>query len=146
MLSLLSRSAIKMAKPTTFQNMMAIRHFAIVSKFTKSHEWITFDTDTGLAKIGITDHAQHELGDIVHVDLPEIGNKYEKLDTIIAVESVKTAADVYCMVDGEVVAVNENLHDDSSLVNSSAQENGWMVEIKVTKPSQLDALLSHAEY
>ena len=94
-----------------------MRYFAIIKKFTKTHEWIQYNSDSGLAKIGITDHAQKELGDIVHVDMPKIGAKFEISETLLSVESVKTAAEVYQMVHGEVVAVNDKLGDDSGLVN-----------------------------
>ena len=75
------------------QNQM--RYFAVVRKFTKSHEWIELDEDTGIATIGITDHAQGELGDIVHVDLPNVGDEFSKQESISCIESVKTAADIY---------------------------------------------------
>ena len=79
------------------------RSFALVRRFTESHEWIELDTDTGNAKVGITDHAQAELGDIVHVDVPDVGTEFVCQDTIACIESVKTAADIYQMVDGEVI-------------------------------------------
>ncbi len=82
------------------------RSFAIIKRFTKTHEWISFDTETNVAKIGITDHAQKELGDIVYVDLPESGTEFSKSDVILQVESTKTAADVYQMVDGVVLEIN----------------------------------------
>ena len=122
-----------------------MRQFAIITKYTKSHEWIAFDTDTNTAKIGITNHAQKELGDIVHVDMPDIGDKFSILDSLVSVESVKTAADVYAMVDAEVVAVNEGIEDDAGVVNSSPQDEGWMVEVKCDK-KQLDNLLSQEQY
>ena len=123
-----------------------IRNFAIVTKYTKSHEWIRYDTETKLGKVGITDFAQKELGDIVHVEMPDIGDKHDKNSQIVAVESTKTAADIYIMVDGEIVNVNEQLEDDSSIVNSSPENEGWMVEIKVDSPSQLDDLMDADQY
>ena len=85
------------------------RYFTIVKKFTKTHEWIEVDTDTSIAKVGITDHAQSELGDIVHVGLPDVGTEFSKSEAISTVESVKTAADIYQMVDGDVLEINEAL-------------------------------------
>ena len=113
-------------------------------KYTKDHEWIKFDGD--IATIGVTDFAQKELGDIVHVELPGVGDKHEMNDQIVAVESTKTAADVYIMVEGEVVGVNEEVENDASLVNSSPEEEGWMVEIKVQQPGQLEELLTEDQY
>ena len=89
------------------------------------------DTDTGIATIGITDHAQMELGDIVHVDLPSIGLEFSKQEAISCIESVKTAADIYQMCDGEVVEVNEALNDDASLVNVDSEGKGWIMKVKM---------------
>ena len=97
-----------------FRNM---RYFSVVRKYTKTHEWIEVDTDTSIGTMGITDHAQGELGDIVHVGLPDAGTEFSKSDAISCVESVKTAADIYQMVDGEVVEVNESLADEPDLIN-----------------------------
>ena len=123
-----------------------MRYFALVRKYTKSHEWIELDTDSGIATIGITDHAQHELGDIVHIDLPEVGTEFSKQETISCVESVKTAADIYQMCDGEVTEVNESLSDDSSLVNADAEGKGWIMKVKMVDTSQMDELLSLDAY
>ena len=131
------------------QNMLLqqqIRHFALIRKYTKTHEWIEYDTDTKLAKMGISDHAQKELGDIVHVDLPDVGTDFSKDEAISCVESVKTAADIYQMVDGEVVEVNENVGEDGSLVNQDAEGDGWLMVIKVSDESQLDDLLTPDDY
>ena len=123
-----------------------MRYFATVKKFTKSHEWIELDTDTGIATIGITDHAQEELGDIVHVDLPEIGTEFTKQEAISTIESVKTAADIYQMCDGEVVEVNNDLEDDCSLVNSDAEGKGWIMKVKMANQSDMDELMSLDKY
>ena len=117
------------------RNMMLqnqLRYFAVVRQFTKSHEWIELDEDTGIATIGITSHARGELGDIVHVDLPNIGTEFSKQESISCIESVKTAADVYQMCDGEVVEVNEALEEDASLVNADAEGKGWIMKVKMT--------------
>ena len=123
-----------------------LRYFALVKKFTKSHEWIELDTDTGIATMGITDHAQHELGDIVHIDLPEIGTEFAKQESISCVESVKTAADIYQMCDGEVVEVNNLLEDDASLVNEDAEGKGWIMKVKMSDQKQMEELLSADAY
>lgn len=123
-----------------------MRYFATIKKFTKSHEWIELDTDTGIATIGITDHAQEELGDIVHVDLPEIGTEFTKQEAISTIESVKTAADIYQMCDGEVVEVNNSLEDDCSLVNSDAEGKGWIMKVKMANQSDMDELMTLDKY
>ena len=104
-----------------------LRYFALIKKYTKTHEWIEYDTESKQAKMGITDHAQKELGDIVHVDLPELGKTFTKDQAISCVESVKTAADIYQMVDGEVIGVNEKVSEDSAIVNEDAEGNGWLM-------------------
>ena len=90
---------------------------ATIRKYTKSHEWVEIDTNTLEGKMGITVNAAKELGDIVHVDLPEEGDEFHQSDVIICVESVKTAADVYQMIDGTVIEVNEKVLEDASIVN-----------------------------
>ena len=106
--------------------------FAVIKKYTKTHEWIEFDDESKIATMGVTEHAQGELGDIVHVDLPAEGQNFSKQDTISCVESVKTAADIYQMVDGEVVEVNAELEDDASLVNQDAEGKGWIMKVKLS--------------
>ena len=109
-----------------------MRNFAKIKKFTKTHEWIEFDTDTNLGTIGITDHAQSELGEVVHVDLPDIGREFIKNEIISTIESTKTAADIYQMVDGEVKEVNSNLSDKPDLINSDAEGQGWIMKVKLS--------------
>ena len=94
-----------------------------------------------IATVGITDHAQDQLGDVVFVDLPEVGASFEKEDTFGAVESVKAASDIYSPVTGEVTEVNTELTDEPSLVNSSAEGDGWMAKFKLSKPEELDGLM-----
>ena len=122
------------------------RYFSIVKKYTKTHEWIEVDTDTSIATMGITDHAQGELGDIVHVGLPDAGTEFTKSEAISCVESTKTAADIYQMVDGEVVEVNEKLNDEPDLINQDAEGEGWVMKIKLTDQKQLNDLLSADDY
>ena len=97
-------------------------------------------------KLGISDHAQAELGDIVHIDLPELGAEFTKQESISCVESVKTAADIYQMCDGEVVEVNETLNDDASLVNADAEGKGWIMKVKMADSSQMEELLTADAY
>merc|ERR1719387_2537683 len=116
----------------------------LVTKFSKDHEWITV-TD-GVGTIGITNHAQEQLGDVVYVDLPEVGATVEKDETMGAVESVKAASDIYSPVSGEVLEVNGALTDDPSLVNSGAEGDGWMAKVKLSDKSELDGLMDEAAY
>ncbi len=113
-------------------------------KYTEDHEWISVDGD--IATIGITEHAQEQLGDVVFVDLPEAGAKVEKGGDAAVVESVKAAGDVYAPIDGEIVEVNASLVDDPSLVNSDAQGNGWFMKVKIADASQLEGLMDEAGY
>ena len=111
------------------------RSFAIIKKFTESHEWLEYDTETKLAKIGITDHAQHELSEVVYVEMPDQGTEFSKGDVISTIESTKTAADIYQMIDGEVVKVNEDVRGDPALVNDGAENNGWIMQVHVNDES-----------
>ena len=113
-------------------------------KFTQDHEWILVEGD--IATVGITHHAQDALGDVVFVELPEIGAQIEQQAVAGVVESVKAAADVYMPVSGEVTAVNEALRDDPSLANSDPLGAGWFFIVKLTAPAQVDALLDETAY
>ena len=114
-------------------------------KFTADHEWV--DTaDTTAATVGITVHAQDALGDVVFVDLPEVGKTYAKGEVAGVVESVKAAADVYMPLTGEVVAVNEALRDDPSLANSDPLGAGWFFKVKVATAAELDGLMDNTAY
>lgn len=113
-------------------------------KYTAEHEWIS--GEPALATVGITTHAQDALGDVVFVDLPEVGKTYAKGEVAGVVESVKAAADLYMPVGGEVVEVNEALRADPSLANSDPMGAGWFVRLKVSDPAELDALLDDAAY
>ena len=116
----------------------------MTTKYTEDHEWITVDGDT--ATVGITLHAQDALGDVVFVDLPEVGTSFAQKEVAGVVESVKAAADLYMPVSGEVIEVNEALRADPSLANSDPLATGWFFKIKLSEPAQLDALLDQAEY
>ncbi len=114
-------------------------------KYTADHEWID-TTDTAAATVGITVHAQDALGDVVFVDLPAVGATFAQGDVAGVVESVKAAADVYAPLSGEVVEVNEALRDDPSLANTDPLQAGWFFKIKLSDPSQLDALMDATAY
>ncbi|MEG1456365.1 MAG: glycine cleavage system protein GcvH [Comamonas sp.] len=114
-------------------------------QFSKDHEWIN-DADPAAAVVGITVHAQDALGDVVFVDLPEVGKSFAQGDVAGVVESVKAAADIYMPVSGEIVEVNEALRDDPSLANSDPLAAGWFFKIKLSDPAQLDGLLDEAAY
>jgi len=114
-------------------------------KFSKDHEWVNA-ADAGAAVVGITVHAQDALGDVVFVDLPEVGKSFAQGDVAGVVESVKAAADVYMPVSGEVVEVNEALRADPSLANSDPQGAGWFFKVKLASAAELDALMDEAAY
>ena len=113
-------------------------------KYTPDHEWIQIDGD--IATVGITQHAQDALGDVVFVDLPSVGTTFAQGDVAGVVESVKAAADVYMPVSGEVVEVNEALRADPSLANSDPLGAGWFFKVKLSEPAQLDGLMDETAY
>jgi glycine cleavage system H protein len=113
-------------------------------KYTKDHECIYVDGD--VAWVGITDYAREALGDLVYVELPEVGKSVSKGDDFAVVESVKTAAEVYSPVDGEVVEANDNMPDDLELITKALNEGGWIAKIKMSDASQLDGLMDEAAY
>ncbi|WPC65862.1 glycine cleavage system protein GcvH [Rhodoferax ferrireducens] len=113
-------------------------------KYTPDHEWINIDGNIGT--VGITAHAQDALGDVVFVDLPEVGKTYAQKDAAAVVESVKAAADVYMPANGEVVEVNEALRADPSLANSDPMGAGWFFKVKLANPADLDALMDETSY
>ena len=113
-------------------------------KYAKSHEWVRVSGDT--ATIGITDHAQAELTDIVFVELPAAGRKVKAGEACAVVESVKTASDIYSPVSGEIVEINQAVADNPALVNSEPDSGGWFYKIKLSNPAELSALLSPDDY
>jgi glycine cleavage system H protein len=113
-------------------------------KYAKSHEWVRLNGD--VATIGITDHAQHELTDVVFVELPEVGRKLKAGEACAVVESVKTASDIYAPVSGVVVAVNAKAVDSPTLVNDQPYGDGWFFQVKVSDAAEAAALLSPADY
>jgi glycine cleavage system H protein len=114
------------------------------TSFTEDHEWLR--VEGGEATVGITDYAQEQLGDLVFVELPEVGRTVKKGDPVVVVESVKAASDVYAPADGEITAVNDGLSSDPSLVNSSAAADGWLWKMKLADEGQLDGLMDEAAY
>jgi glycine cleavage system H protein len=114
------------------------------TRYTEDHEWIRLDGDT--ATVGITNHAQEQLGDIVFVELPEVGKALGKGDEAGVVESVKAASEVYAPVSGEVVEVNEALGDEPATVNSDPTGQGWFFKIKLSDRSEFDGLMDEAAY
>ncbi len=112
--------------------------------FTEDHEWIA--VEGGVATVGITIHAQEQLGDLVYVELPEVGRAVSKGDGVVVVESVKAASDVYAPVDGEVVEVNEAVASDPALINQAAEGEGWLFKLKLSDEGQLSGLMDKAGY
>jgi glycine cleavage system H protein len=112
--------------------------------FTKEHEWVRVEGDT--ATVGISDHAQEQLGDIVFAEVPEAGRRVSKGQEAAVVESVKAASDVYAPVSGEVTEGNQAVADDPSLVNSDPEGQGWFFKLKLDNPSELDGLMDEGAY
>ena len=113
-------------------------------KYTKEHEWVKVDGDTAL--IGITDYAQSELGDIVFVEMPNVGDKYSQNDTVGTIEAVKTVADIYSPIDGTIIEINQDIESDPEFVNSDPYSKGWLIKMKFSDSNDLKNLLSHIEY
>ena len=113
-------------------------------KYTEDHEWVEVDGDAGL--IGISEYAQEQLGDVVFVELPEVGKVLDRGDEVAVVESVKAAAEVYAPVGGEVLEVNEDLNGDPSLVNTDPFGDGWFAKLKLSDPDELDELMDEDTY
>ena len=115
-------------------------------RYTEEHEYLAATDESGVYQIGITDYAQGELGDVVYVELPTVGESFEKKATFGTIEAVKAVSDLFCPVAGEIVAVNESLDDDPSLVNSDPYGAGWMLRLRVGDQATVDALLDAAAY
>lgn len=114
--------------------------------YTSEHEWVSALTAEGTVRVGITDHAQDALGDVVYVDLPSVGDSLDAEGTFGEIESTKSVSDLFAPVAGEVVAVNEALEDDPALVNSDPYGEGWLVELHPANPEDLGSLLSAEAY
>ncbi|MDX1934863.1 MAG: glycine cleavage system protein GcvH [Capsulimonadales bacterium] len=113
-------------------------------KYSKSHEWVRLEGDVAI--IGITDHAQEELGDVVYVELPEVGRVLAYDDVFGTVESVKAVSELYSPVTGEVIAVNDTLTGNEATINSSPYQDGWMLKIKLKDPAEVESLLTADGY
>ena len=116
----------------------------MTERFTKDHEWIR--VEDGIGTVGVTHHAQDRLGDVVFVDLPEVGRKAAKSEPVAVVESVKAASDVYAPVAGEVTETNAALADQPALVNEDAEGRAWFFKLRIADPAELDALMDRAAY
>ena len=112
--------------------------------YTKDHEWVY--VQGSIATVGITEYAQHELGDVVYVDLPEVGDSFEVSEPFGSVESVKAVSEIFCPVSGEVVEVNSQLEDSPEAVNESPHEKAWMIRLKMSNVDELKELLTSEEY
>ena len=112
-------------------------------KYTKTHEWISAGAEVA---VGISDHAQHEMGDVVFVELPKVGQKLEKEKPCAVVESVKSAFDIYSPVSGEVTAVNDAVTGEPALLNQAPLEGGWMFKLKPSNPAEAEALMNWTAY
>jgi glycine cleavage system H protein len=113
-------------------------------KYTKEHEWVEIEGDT--ATVGITNHAQESLGDIVFIDLPTVGKEVKSNEELCVIESVKAASDIYAPIDGEVIEINNNLNDDASIVNQDPEKDGWIFKMKMADPNQYNNLMTLEEY
>jgi glycine cleavage system H protein len=113
-------------------------------KYTKEHEWVEVDGD--VATVGITNHAQESLGDIVFIDLPTVGKEVKSKEELCVIESVKAASDIYAPIDGEVIEINNNLNDDASIVNQDPEKDGWIFKMKISDLNQCDNLMTLDEY
>jgi glycine cleavage system H protein len=114
-------------------------------KYTESHEWVSVEAD-GSVRIGISDHAQEALGDLVFVELPEVGDNIDQGDACAVVESVKAASDIYSPVTGEIIAINEALEDDPGVVNADPYGDGWLYQVNLSDVAELEGLLDAEAY
>ena len=113
-------------------------------RYSKDHEWVRVESD--IATIGITDYAQHSLGDVVYVDMPRVGDKFNAHEAFGSVESVKAVSEIFTPLAGEITEVNDSINDTPESVNNDTYGKGWMVKIKMDNPLEADAMLSAAEY
>lgn len=113
-------------------------------KYTEEHEWARIDGETVI--VGITDYAQGELGDVVYVELPSVGDTFGQNDVFGSIEAVKAASDLYCPVGGEVIAVNEDLGDNPETINKDPYGDGWMIKLKLSDPAETDRLMEASAY
>lgn len=115
-------------------------------RYTTEHEYLKETDEPDVFLIGITDYAQGELGDVVYVELPEPGDAFAEMDSFGTIEAVKAVSDLYCPVSGEIVAINDTLDDDPGLVNSDPYGEGWMIQLRVDDPTEVERLMDGASY
>lgn len=115
-------------------------------RYTEDHEWLRYDSAEGVATVGITDYAQSELGDVVYLELPSVGRAFSRKESLGTIEAVKTVADIYAPLAGEVVAVNPALEDHPEQVNQDPYGEGWMLRVRVSDRAELDELMDAAAY
>jgi len=144
--SLLRRTAGPSRTPLRTTLVINSSRTIVTKKYTVEHEVVAFDDSTGVGTVGITHHAQESLGDVVFVELPAVGTKVEQGDQIGAVESVKAASDIYAPVSGTVKEVNEALSSEPGLLNKSPEDKGWLCRIELSKPAEMDDLMTHGDY
>jgi glycine cleavage system H protein len=113
-------------------------------RYSKDHEWVSVSGD--VATIGITDYAQHSLGDVVYIDMPRVGDKFSTHEAFGSVESVKAVSEIFTPISGEITEVNESLNDTPEAVNNDPYQTGWMIKLKMDNPGEADAMLSSVEY
>ncbi len=113
-------------------------------RYSKDHEWVAVDGD--IASIGITDYAQHSLGDVVYIDMPRVGDKFSTHEAFGSVESVKAVSEIFTPIAGEILEVNDGLNDTPESVNNDPYSAGWIIKIKMDNPNEADKLLSSVEY
>ncbi|WVW85040.1 glycine cleavage system H protein [Kwoniella bestiolae CBS 10118] len=148
--------ALRLARPASslLRNAVAPRASAmrfsgvrfISTRYTTDHEWVSFDSNSNVGTVGITDYAQKALGDVVFVELPGQGAEVAQGDSIGAVESVKAASDIYAPVSGVIEEINETLADQPGLLNKAPEGNGWLAKIKLSDPAEFEALLNAEAY
>merc|ERR1711871_1479601 len=145
--SSLARASVRCTRGKLHQPIVSslISRRAFATVYTEDHEWISDPVD-GVIMTGITDFAQNQLGDVVFVELPEVGDTFERGETMGVVESVKAASDVYAPVSGEIVEINEDLPDDPSVINTDPAGAGWWVKIKMTDMTELDDAMDEDAY
>jgi len=149
--TLYQRRALHLLTPSRLTNSLTFRAFASKTqkvdptRFTKTHEYCRPLTDK-TAIFGVTDFAQKELGDVVYIDLPKVGQEFESGQVFASVESVKAASSIYAPVDLKVTKVNTNVSADCSLINKSAEKDGWLITAEMKNPSQMDKLLNKSNY
>ncbi|AAD35304.1 glycine cleavage system protein GcvH [Thermotoga maritima] len=115
-----------------------------MKKYTKTHEWVSIEDK--VATVGITNHAQEQLGDVVYVDLPEVGREVKKGEVVASIESVKAAADVYAPLSGKIVEVNEKLDTEPELINKDPEGEGWLFKMEISDEGELEDLLDEQAY